>query len=373
MARPQAIKPVERPKQFVRPQISTRLVEVDLLVQASAARQTFQVDGSGLAVGVADTGLNAGHVDFAGRVLAQKNFTGDNGGDPDDANDGNGHGTNVTGIIAARMGDHLGVAPGAGIIPLKVLDDSGSGSFAAVDAALQWVLDNGEAHRVSVVCMSLGDGENYTDDGQFAGEALVGKLNELKRRDVAVCIASGNDFFTHQSAPGMGFPSILRDCVSVGAVYDAFEGPFSYASGAEAFLSAPDHITPFSQRLHPDHSEICFTDIFAPGAPVRSAGIGGERAESVQHGTSQATPVVAGVVLLMQEFHLRETGRLPKVDQIVDWMRRSAERIFDGDDEAGNVQPTQKEYLRVTAVGALDAIRRDLERDLAFTGTPLRA
>lgn len=371
MAQPQTIKRVERPSQFERPQLTISIVEVDLLVQASAARASFQVDGSGLTVGVADTGLNAGHVDFVGRVLAQRNFTSDNGGNADDATDGNGHGTNVTGIIAAEKGDHRGVAPGAGIVPLKVLDDSGNGSFAAVDAALQWVLDHGEAHSVSAVCMSLGDGANYADDGEFAGQALTEKLAELKARKVAVCIAAGNDYFTHQSAPGMGYPSILRDCVSVGAVYDAFEGPFSYSSGAEAFLSAPDHITPFSQRLHSEHSEICFTDIFAPGAPVRSAGINGPHGESVQHGTSQATPVIAGVILLMQQFHLRETGRLPEVDQLVDWMRRSAVRIFDGDDEAGNVQPTGKEYLRVTAVGALDAIRRDLEKDLLMTGVPL--
>lgn len=361
---PELIAPIEKPVVFDRPQLSTALKEVDILIQASKARSDFQVDGAGLTVAVADTGLNTGHVDFAGRVVAQKNFTGDNGGDPNNADDGNAHGTNVGGIIAAQKGDHDGVAPGAGIIPLKVLRNDGGGSFQAVDEALQWVIDNGTAHNISVVCMSLGDSGNYADDGQFAGSGIVDKLDTLRQMKVAVCIAAGNDYFTHNSQQGMGFPGILQQSVSVGAVYDAFEGPFQYNSGAQAFISAPDHITPFSQRLHPDVAPECFTDIFAPGAPVTSAGIGGPNAESIQHGTSQATPVVAGVLLLMQQFHLRETGHMPEVDDLVEWMRRSAVRIVDGDDESNNVAPTNKEFLRVTAVGALDAVRRELQKQL---------
>ena len=158
---PELITPIEKPVVFDRPQLSTALKEVDILIQASKARSDFQVDGAGLTVAVADTGLNAGHVDFAGRVVVQKNFTADNGGDPDNADDGNAHGTNVGGIIAAQKGDHDGVAPGAGIIPLKVLRNDGGGSFQAVDEALQWVIDNGAAHNMSVVCMSLGDSGNY--------------------------------------------------------------------------------------------------------------------------------------------------------------------------------------------------------------------
>lgn len=361
---PDLIAPVDKPVVFDSPQLSTSLQEVDILIQASKARADFQVDGSGLTVAVADTGLNAGHVDFSGRVLTQKNFTTDNGGDPDNADDGNSHGTNVAGIVAARKGDHEGVAPGAKIVPLKVLRNDGGGSFQAVDDALQWVIDHGQANKISVVCMSLGDSGNYSNDTQFGTDGIVAKLAKLRQMKVAVCIAAGNDYFTHSSQQGMAFPGILRHSVSVGAVYDAFEGPFQYKSGAVAHVSAPDHITPFSQRLHPDMSARCFTDIFGPGAPVTSSGVGGPNAESVQHGTSQATPVVTGVLLLMQQLHLRETGRMPSVDELVEWMRRSAIRIFDGDDELNNVKPTKKEFLRVTAVGALDAIRRDLQKQL---------
>ncbi len=120
---PTTIAPVDRPRQFDQP-IFSHLPEVDSFLWVSQARQAFNVNGAGQTVAVLDTGLNTGHVDFAGRVVAQVNFTADNGGDSGNATDGNGHGTNVGGIIVAA-GDHQGIAPGANIIPIKVLSNSG--------------------------------------------------------------------------------------------------------------------------------------------------------------------------------------------------------------------------------------------------------
>ncbi len=365
------IQPVEPPRQFDRPQMSTRLVEADRLVQASQARQQFQVTGAGLTVAVVDTGLNLTHVDFAGRIAAQRNFTSDNGGSPDDATDGQGHGTNVGGIVVAN-GDHTGMAPAGRIAPLKVLPNVGSGSFTAVADALQWVLDHRVQHNISVVCMSLGDSGNHGDDSGFSQNTIRRRIATLRDVDVPVCIAAGNDFFTHGSAQGMAFPGVLQQSISVGAVFDEFEGPFTYSSGAHTDASGPDRITPFSQRLHPSVDTDCRTDIFAPGAPIRSSGIGGPNGESVQSGTSQATPVVAGILMLMQEFHLRETARLPSVDQLTEWLRRGGVVIIDGDDEIDNVTNTGLDFIRLNAIGALDAIRRDLQKQLLITGEPLR-
>ena len=86
-----------------------------------------------------DTGINPQHVDFAGRIVAGRNFTPDNGGDANNVNDGNGHGSNVAGIVMSR-GDHIGMAPEAQVAPIKVLRNNGGGSFAWVDQALDWVL-----------------------------------------------------------------------------------------------------------------------------------------------------------------------------------------------------------------------------------------
>ena len=109
------------------------------------------MSGARLAAAVLDTGLRTTHVDFRGRVPDQHNWTPDNGGATGNANDGQGHGTNVAGIIAASeappsagapKGEHTGVAPDARVITLTDLTDNGKGNFAWVESALQWVIDN---------------------------------------------------------------------------------------------------------------------------------------------------------------------------------------------------------------------------------------
>ena len=358
---PSEIQPVESPRvQLDSPQVSF-LPEVDQFIRASQARQLFQVSGKGLCAAVLDTGLNTQHVDFAGRIVATRNFTPDNGGDLEDVTDGNGHGTNVAGIVLAK-GDHLGMAPEATVVPIKVLTNSGGGSFAWVADALDWVLQNHAAYAISAVCMSLGDGGNYERDRAFLADPLKHKITALRKARVAVVVAAGNDYYSHNSEQGMGYPAIIRQTVSVGAVYDAEEGGFRYGSGAEAFSSRAGQITPFSQRLHPTANRVTRTEIFAPGAPVRSAGINGAHGESIQHGTSQATPVTVGIILLLQEYYQRYAGEQPTVNQITNWLRRGGVRIKDGDDEHDNVQHTNLSFLRLDAVRALEAARREMAR-----------
>jgi thermitase len=82
-------------------------------------------------VAVIDTGVKADHPDLAGQTLPGHDFV-DN---DDTAQDGNGHGTHVTGIIDALTGNGVGVesvAPGAKVLPVRVLDDAGNGDAPAV-------------------------------------------------------------------------------------------------------------------------------------------------------------------------------------------------------------------------------------------------
>lgn len=359
---PREIVPVKPPVQFDAPPFPY-LLEVDDFLWVSRARRAFGVDGKGLAVAVLDTGLNTQHVDFAGRMVAQRNFTPDNGGNADDATDGNGHGTNVGGIIVAK-GDHAGIAPGANIIPLKVLTNRGGGSFQAIDDALAWVIANRDQYNITTVCMSLGDGGSYIDDARFVLDPIRAKIRELYDMKVSVGIAAGNHYYTHGSKQGMSYPAIIRESVSVGAVYDAPEGGFRYLDGAEAFSTRGGQITPFSQRLHHSVNRATRTDIFAPGAPVTSSGMRGEHGESTQQGTSQATPVTVGLILLLQEFYQRTAKELPLVSTLVRWLRRGGVVIHDGDDEDDNVQHTDQSFIRVDALSALDAVRRQLYKEL---------
>jgi subtilisin family serine protease len=243
-----------------------------------------------------------------------------------------------------------------------VLRNSNGGSFAWVAQALDWVLQNHTTYNISAVCMSLGDGGNYVKDSPFLDDPLKHKIAALRQARVAVVVAAGNDYYNHNSQQGMGYPAIIRQTVSVGAVYDAEEGGFAYGSGAEAFSTRAGQITPFSQRLHPTMNRVTRTEIFAPGAPVTSSGINGAHGESIQHGTSQATPVTVGIILLLQEYYKRYAGELPTVTQITNWLRRGGVRILDGDDENDNVQHTHLSFLRLDAMRALTAAKRDLGR-----------
>jgi len=371
------VQPVEKPRQFVGSDLSAQLVELSTFIRAEEARERYGVSGKGFSVAVLDTGLRTSHIDFKGRVQHQVNFTSDNNGDMEDASDGNGHGTNVGGIIVAN-GINTGLAPEANIIPIKVLDNRGGGSFEDIVKALNWVLENHEQYNITVVNLSLSNGKNYTSDLSFTQSSEIYQaFNALHKKDIAVVVAAGNDYFKHKSEQGMAFPAIVKGCVSVGAVYDASAGSFSYLSGAKAFTSGAGRITPFSQRLHPNKGGLYRTDIFAPGAPVQSSGISSDKGISIQQGTSQAAPVVAGLLLLMQEYYSniynamdsKMKGKVdprPNVDQLTAWLRRGGVSIKDGDDEDDNVRNTGLDFIRVDAYDALRQVKLHFVRYFAF-------
>lgn len=107
---------------------------------------------------------------------------------------------------------------------------------------------------------------------------------------------------------------------------------------------------------------------FAPSAPVTPSGINNDTGESTQQGTSQATPVTTGVILLMQQFYRRVPGEFPTVDNLTTWLRMGSAAIHDGDDEEDNVEHTNTEFRRISAPGALQAVYRHLQAERLRTG-----
>lgn len=357
--------PEPRAPKTVPPQVvSTFDLEIDALIQAPRARDAFKVDGTGLAAAVLDTGLRVSHECFTGRVLEGRNFTEQDGGDSTRVDDHNGHGTNVAGIVAAGTSDaRRGIAPGAKIVPLKVLP----GGFQGILDALHWVRDNKDKLGISVANLSLGvPGTNYLNDVAVAGQnpELVAVLAQLRESRVAVVVAAGNDYYNFQTE-GMSFPAILRQCFAVGAVYDASVGLRAYQSGATATTTHADQVTPFTQRLAVETSTDCYTDIFGPGASATSAGADSDTATSVQDGTSQAAPTVTGVILLMQQLCLRATHELPSIDLLSDCLRSGAVWVVDGDDEDDNVAHTGRRFPRIDAFQALATLHKRLQLDAA--------
>ena len=106
--------------------------------------------------------------------------------------DDNGHGSHVAGIIAGNgydsNGEKAGIAPGASLISLKVLDAHGQGTISNIIAALGWVATNAKTYNIRVVNMSVGAGvhESYwTDPLTLAAKAVTDK-------GIAVVAAAGN-------------------------------------------------------------------------------------------------------------------------------------------------------------------------------------
>jgi hypothetical protein len=348
--------------QFDRPQPKPLDAQTDSTVRSATARTQFAVDGTGLTIAVLDTGLRTTHVDFAGKVLAVRNFTTDDGSNPNVVTDGNGHGTNVAGV-AIGNGLHVGIAPGAKVIPLKVLNNTGGGSFSSIYSALDWVIANKDAYGISVVNLSLGDGGNYTSD-PGTSDAVRSRLITLRNAKVATCIAAGNSFYNYASKQGMAYPGIIRESISVGALYDANIGSIYYGSGAAAYSTAPKVFCPFSQRLHSTTNAYTKTDVWVPGAALTAAGNANDTAESTYHGTSQATPVTAGLCLLAQQYAKSKTGQLPTVDQLEKWLvattTSTGNTLTDGDDENDNVTNTGKQFVMADAVEMLTAANTEL-------------
>jgi subtilisin family serine protease len=210
---------------------------------------SYTSTGAGVHVYVIDTGVRITHTTFGGRAV--------NGYDAVDndnvAQDGNGHGTHVSGTIA---GSQYGVAKGATIHAVRVLNNAGSGTTAGVVAGINWVSNN----RIlpAAANMSLGGG---------ASTALDDAVRASIVRGVTYGVAAGNS-----NANASGFsPARVTQAITVGAT-ERTDARASYSNfGA-------------------------LVDVFAPGSGITSSWNTSDSATNTISGTSMATPHVVGVV-----------------------------------------------------------------------------
>jgi subtilase family serine protease len=310
------------------------------------------IDGHGFSVVVLDTGIDADHPFFgadidsdgaADSIIYQWDFV---HGDAV-AGDDNGHGSHVSSIIGSRDLSHPGVAPGVNLIVLKVLDGTGSGSFASVERALRWVVDHAAQYHIASVNMSFGDGGNYRVPQLRAG--MSDELAELAAIGVIVVSASGNDFFGAGSSQGVAYPSADPNSLSVGAVWSSnLGGPFVWRNGARDYSSGEDHIASFSQR------DEALTDVFASGVFVQAAGLGGIIA--TYSGTSMAAPYVTAVAALAQQLAVQALGRQLTVAEFRTLLHGTGDPINDGDDERDNVNNTNLDFARLDVLGLANQI-----------------
>jgi serine protease len=170
------------------------------------ANQAWDVStGVGATVAVLDTGLRAGGEDGIGCLVAGIDIV---YGNPD-PHDGDGHGTHVSGTIAQATNNATGVAGlahGACVMPVKVLDDSGSGSFADIADGIIWAVD----HGADVINMSLGTDARH----KLRNDPIVDPaLDYAYLNNVTVVCAAGNDGWRRN----VGYPAIYHTTIAVGA------------------------------------------------------------------------------------------------------------------------------------------------------------
>jgi len=292
------------------------------------------MDGAGLAVAILDTGIDMDHPFFGDRIVYDWDYVNDDDDATDDHNPG--HGSNVSSIAASEDATYTGMAPSADIVALKVANADGDVDLADVEDALSWIVEHADEFDIVSVNMSFGGG-NY--DAPVTSDISDELQTLVQDEGVIVVSASGNSFYSEESAEGVAYPSADPNSLSVGAVYDDNIGGVAYGSGAEAYTTDADRITPFSQR------DDDLTTVMAPGAAITGANATG--GTSTMHGTSQAAPHIAGIALLAQELALQELGQLLTQEQFADLLQDTGETVNDGDDEDDNVTNTDLDFPRV--------------------------
>ncbi len=215
-------------------------------------------NGIGKTAWVIDTGIDFDHPDLTVDVTRSRSFI----SGQTSADDGNGHGTHVAGIIGGRNNSFgvLGVASGATLVSLRVLNDEGEGTLSSVIQALGYINTNGKAG--DVVNMSLGE--------EVSSPILIQQVQNTANRGIYIAIAAGNDGkAANQYSPGNA------------------NGPNIYT------VSAIDSLDRFASFSNFGNDVV---DYAAPGVRILSTFSNGRYA--YLSGTSMAAPHVAGLLLL---------------------------------------------------------------------------
>ncbi|WMW23845.1 S8 family serine peptidase [Methanolobus sediminis] len=238
--------------------------------------------GIGVIVAVLDTGVakNAPDLDGTSFVL-EKDFVNNDG----DASDDNGHGTHVTGTIAQSTNNGKGVAGIAydcSIMPVKVLDNEGSGELTQLVEGIKYATDSG----ADVISMSLGWSPGYDPDGENG--ILDQALDYAHDNGVTIVAAAGND-----KKGIVAYPAADENCIAVGAT--DYSGRRAYYSN---YGEALDVMAPGGD-IRKDLNK----DGYGDGILQNTFGVNDDETTYFNYffyqGTSMATPHVAGVAALL--------------------------------------------------------------------------
>jgi len=240
--------------------------------------------GLGIKVAIIDTGIDGTHEDLS--VVGGASFV----DYTDQWQDDEGHGTHVAGTAAALDNGLgvIGVAPGASLYAVKVLDYTGSGYYSWIVAGIDWAISN----NIDVINMSLG--------GSSGSTALEDVCNRAYNAGIVIVAAAGNEGNPPGKGDNIGYPARYDSVIAVGAT-DQSDSRAKFSSTGPAL------------------------EIMAPGVDILSTHPMDMYGYAIGSGTSMASPHVAGVAALV----LAADSTLSNV-QVRERLTTTAEPIGDG-------------------------------------------
>ena len=232
-------------------------------------------------IAVVDTGILSAHPDLSGEVISGFNFVNDTA----NANDDNGHGTHVSGIIGALTNNGAGVASigyKTTLIPVKVLGSTGSGTYADVASGIIFAADKG----AKVINLSLG--------GPSSSITLQNAVNYANNKGVYVVAAAGN---SASSTPL--YPAACDGVFAVSAT-DSLDKLATFSSfGKNVFVGAP-------------------------GVGINSTYLANSYRS--MSGTSMSTPQVSGLIELALGYASQDNKSISKT-QLIDYIKSSSDKV----------------------------------------------
>lgn len=324
--------------------------------------QALGLKGGDVIVAVLDSGIDTDHPDLSDHIVTAPqpyHFLGGGTNCGPGAEDDNGHGTNVAGIITSKgTVAHVGVAPDAKILPIKVLDLNNNGTMSDVVAGIDYVLspndpNTPEDYHPYVINLSLGSSTRYSKcpcyDPNDANaptwlKSLATAITAARNNWTVPFAASGNNC----DCESMSAPACLSGAVAVAAVYDTNYGSQTYF-GCTDNTTAANQITGFSNQSQ------C-NALAGPGVQITAPKMGG--GTDTYTGTSQATPHCSGVAALVIDAYGWYWHMSPSPEGIVNRMKNTGTAttnpcITDPNDANNPPNPTRVDAL--AAVNSLSA------------------